>query len=128
MIILPILTTSLIHFGLEGWENVLFELGSERVETQPTQERILTSLPAILKVILTLSEPGQKLNKMVHVSAKMSTFKSLLDHDIGSITPTQREFRSKLFLVALEGERGGPSVESSHIWNDIRVFLRFMPI
>ena len=31
MIILPILPTSLIHFSLEGWENVLFELGAERV-------------------------------------------------------------------------------------------------
>ena len=28
MIILPILTTPLIHFSLKGWENVLFELGS----------------------------------------------------------------------------------------------------
>ena len=28
MIILPILTTSLIHFSLQGWENVLFELES----------------------------------------------------------------------------------------------------
>ena len=32
MIILLILTTSLIHFSLKGWENVLFELGSERVK------------------------------------------------------------------------------------------------
>ena len=32
MIILPNLTTSLILFSLEGWENVLFELGSERVQ------------------------------------------------------------------------------------------------
>ena len=31
MIILPILTTPLIYFSLKGWENVLFELGSERV-------------------------------------------------------------------------------------------------
>ena len=30
MIILPTLTTSLIHFSLKGWENVLFELRSER--------------------------------------------------------------------------------------------------
>ena len=30
MTILPILATSLIHFSLKGWENVLFELGSER--------------------------------------------------------------------------------------------------
>ena len=34
MIILqPILTTSLIHFSLEGWENVPFELGSEKVSS-----------------------------------------------------------------------------------------------
>ena len=31
MIVLPILTISLIHFSLKGWENVLFELESERV-------------------------------------------------------------------------------------------------
>ena len=31
MIILSILTTSLIHFSLKGWEIVLFQLGSERV-------------------------------------------------------------------------------------------------
>ena len=31
MIMLTILTTSLIHFSLKGWENVLFELGSDRV-------------------------------------------------------------------------------------------------
>ena len=29
--ILPTLTTSLIHFSLESWENLLFELGDERV-------------------------------------------------------------------------------------------------
>ena len=32
MIILSILTTSLIQFFLNGWEGVLFELGSERVD------------------------------------------------------------------------------------------------
>ena len=31
MILVPVLTTSLIHFSLKGWENVLLELGSERV-------------------------------------------------------------------------------------------------
>ena len=35
MIILPILTTSLIHSYLKVWENVLFELGSKRVEQMP---------------------------------------------------------------------------------------------
>ena len=32
LIILPILTASLIHFSLKGWENVLFERLSKRVE------------------------------------------------------------------------------------------------
>ena len=32
MIIVPILITSLTHFSLKGWENVLIELGSERVK------------------------------------------------------------------------------------------------
>ena len=32
MIILPILTTSLIHFYLKGWENVLFELVTPSVQ------------------------------------------------------------------------------------------------
>ena len=32
MIILAILITSLMHFSLQGWENVLFELGSEKVK------------------------------------------------------------------------------------------------
>ena len=31
MILLPILTTLLEQFSLKGWNNVLFELGSERV-------------------------------------------------------------------------------------------------
>ena len=31
MILVPVLTTSLIHFSWKGWENVLFELGIERV-------------------------------------------------------------------------------------------------
>ena len=31
IIILPILTTSFIHFSLQSWENVLFELGNEGV-------------------------------------------------------------------------------------------------
>ena len=35
MITLPILTTSPIHFSLKGWENVLFELGSERGKLIP---------------------------------------------------------------------------------------------
>ena len=32
MILVPVLTTLLIHFSWKGWENVLFELMSERVK------------------------------------------------------------------------------------------------
>ena len=35
--VLPILTTALMHFSLKGWENVLFELGSERVWHVPPE-------------------------------------------------------------------------------------------
>ena len=31
----PILTTSRMHCSLQGWENVVFELGSERVKFVP---------------------------------------------------------------------------------------------
>ena len=41
LIILPILDTSLIHFSLEGWENVLFELESERVKREMHQKFML---------------------------------------------------------------------------------------
>ena len=40
---LPILATSLIHFSLKGWENVLFELESERV-TPPGSSIVLADL------------------------------------------------------------------------------------
>ena len=47
MIILPILTTSLIHFSLKSWENVLFELGREsgtsRVQTTAVSFRCFSS-------------------------------------------------------------------------------------
>ena len=38
MILVPVLTTSLIQFSWKGWENVLFELGIERVKlgSRPT--------------------------------------------------------------------------------------------
>ena len=45
MIILPILTISLIHLSLKGWENVLFELGSERVNRIGSSSTSLHSSP-----------------------------------------------------------------------------------
>ena len=38
MNLVPILTTYLIHISLKGWENVLFELGNERVNHSPKNE------------------------------------------------------------------------------------------
>ena len=38
MIILTTLTAPLIHFCLKGWENVIFELGSERVKAKCTDD------------------------------------------------------------------------------------------
>ena len=38
MILVPVLTTSLIHFSWKGWENSLFELGIERVKPTVGQQ------------------------------------------------------------------------------------------
>ena len=42
MIVLLILTTSLEHFYLKGWENVRFELGGERVNAVNLSEAGVT--------------------------------------------------------------------------------------
>ena len=47
MIILPILTTSLIHFSLKGSENVLFELGSDTVKMLAMVSDGVRVLPAL---------------------------------------------------------------------------------
>ena len=41
MIILPNLATSLIIFSLKGWENVLVELGSERINGRKTRREVV---------------------------------------------------------------------------------------
>ena len=63
MIMLPILTTTLIHFLFKGWENVLFELGSERVKNSmlydslncTLQYSIIVPSPLIIAVWFALS-------------------------------------------------------------------------
>ena len=40
MVILPILTTPHIRFSLKNWENVLFELGSGRVNSRPPPKAV----------------------------------------------------------------------------------------
>ena len=52
MILVPVLTTSLIHFYWKGWENVLFELGIERVNpSTPKSDQVQIS-PVASPVIL----------------------------------------------------------------------------
>ena len=53
LIILPIIATPLVHFSLKGWENVLFELGSERVNNKMlnSQKRSHTITYECLKCI-----------------------------------------------------------------------------
>ena len=59
MIILPIHTTSLIHFSLKGWENVLFELESERLEGLSWSLALMSGQPFIINFKFLL-QPHQK--------------------------------------------------------------------
>ena len=52
----PILTTSLIHFSLKGWENALFERGSERVKLVPKNSRAVTEVAEYRKIRVTGSK------------------------------------------------------------------------
>ena len=56
MILLPILTTSLMHFYLQGLENVLFELRSERIKDK--LHFLWKCQSAQLSVFLTLDRQG----------------------------------------------------------------------
>ena len=58
MIILPILTILLINFSLKGWENVLFELGSERVKKKPDQVNTERQLSGNVRSILGILLPN----------------------------------------------------------------------
>ena len=58
----PILTTSHIYFSFKGWENVLFELGSERVKVplmsinELFYRNLYTFLRTLAKKIIKLIE------------------------------------------------------------------------
>ena len=56
MIILPILTTSPVHFFLKGWENVLFKLESQRVNQLSL---ILMPIPLPLEFFLFSYPPRE---------------------------------------------------------------------
>ena len=52
IITLPILTSSPIHSSLQGWENVLFELGSERARKdwkKPIRSRVYSPVTTRMK-------------------------------------------------------------------------------
>ena len=59
MILVPVLTTSLIHFSWKGWENVLFELGIERVKERRPAVALTLSIPRGNKFEIRL-HPHQK--------------------------------------------------------------------
>ena len=66
MIMLPILTTSLIHFSLYGWENGLFELGGERVQIDDHRWTVIRRMDIYLEGIdlcfdILVSYHGMKL-------------------------------------------------------------------
>ena len=71
MIVLPIITTSLIHILLKGWENVLFELESEGLNT--IQPRLRKSFPQMLPTF-SLVTPLRPTRKHVLAWARVSTF------------------------------------------------------
>ena len=63
MIRLPVLTNSLKHFFLKGWENVLLERGSERVDCQTSNCSLFSCLP-----VHTRAVSGSKLCPRKHAS------------------------------------------------------------
>ena len=56
IIILPILTNSLIRFSLKGWENVLFEFGSERVSSS-SQLQVRANLAQLISLWSSSQDP-----------------------------------------------------------------------
>ena len=78
MITLPILTTSLIHFSLKGWENVLFELGRERIIL--LRNYLLLSLSRILSSAFFASSASCD-NQVISLEEKTITASSWLNND-----------------------------------------------
>ena len=65
MILVPVLTTSLIHFPLKGWENVHFELGSESIKVSSVRNHSSIAL---------YFEFSYKINKLGVVIALLTDF------------------------------------------------------
>ena len=97
MIILAILTASLIHFSLKDWENVFFELGSERfnlkrglqavsveMEERKTQLQSVTERAGTLRKSLNASD-SDRINKQVQsMSSQWENLGRHLSHVIRS--------------------------------------------
>ena len=73
MILLPIISTSLGHLFLRSWENVLFELESERVKRKGPRDSVLwdkrSSQPAVLFIAVL---PSRKFHLHAFEGAKYS--------------------------------------------------------
>ena len=82
MIMLPILTTSLIHCSLKGWENVLFYLGSERVK-QTRSPCINHCVPAefCLVVLFILFRARERNDRGLHVQHKKLLTKGITQNN-----------------------------------------------
>ena len=70
---LPILTTSHIHFSFKGWGNVLFELGSERVNVFPVSCWTESLERRVLPAGERASQQNDKRTIIVAVSVVVST-------------------------------------------------------
>ena len=82
MILLPILTTSLIHFSLKGWENVPFELGNERVKRSAPSSFCRVTAPRLRTAVQRFRWRSAYL--LSAFLARLPSWKSLLDQVSGT--------------------------------------------
>ena len=91
IIILPILTTSLIYCSLKGCENVLFELGSERVKAFIAKHKISDKRDSEEKrknkrIKNSVSHGGGCLS-LGHLAAQYHSDRTRANRSAGNVTP-----------------------------------------
>ena len=77
MIIPPILTTPLIYFSLKGWENVIFELGSERVNGYLKIVQVFIFISLVWSSLVKSDKKEERKKKDVKEQERMVTSDSL---------------------------------------------------
>ena len=98
MIILPILATSFMHFSLKGWENVLFELGSESDKHSVTRT-VRSTAKALVRCIRLPSWSGYPQPAVFASKTIKSTFFPVLPLTTGSHLVIRAAMFSKRQLV-----------------------------